>query len=469
VAGRPQHGEEEFFVTHPYDESPVGATSWATSGQVEAAVAAAAGAAPECAALPAHVRAEALEHVRRRLDEEAETCAELLTAESGKPIAWARVEVHRAVSTFRWAAEEARRFGGELQRLDTDPSADGRMAIVRRFPRGPILGITPFNFPLNLVAHKVAPAIAAGCPIVLKPAPATPLSALHLGALFSETDLPPAMLSVLPVPNHRAEQLVDDPRLPVVSFTGSAPVGRQLRRRVPEKHVTLELGGNAAALIAADYPKRDWAAERIAVFGNYQAGQSCIAVQRVFIEAPAFADMAARIAERVQALPSGDPNDPSCKIGPLISADAAARVEAWIEEAVDEGAKVLCGGGPRDGALIEPTVLANVRPDAKVLREEVFGPVLVLASVDSFEAGLAAVNDSRYGLQAGVFTESLPQAMLAHRSLDVGGVIIGDVPSFRADQMPYGGVKASGIGREGVRSAMEDYTVERVLVLPDTL
>jgi acyl-CoA reductase-like NAD-dependent aldehyde dehydrogenase len=469
VAGRPQHGEEEFFVTHPFDESPVGATSWATSGQVEAAVAAAAGAARECAGLPAHVRAEALEHVRRRLDEEAETCAELITAESGKPITWARVEVRRAVSTFRWAAEEARRFGGDVQRLDTDPTAEGRMALIRRFPRGPVLGISPFNFPLNLVAHKVAPAISAGCPIVLKPAPATPLSALHLGALFSETDLPPAMLSVLPVPDHRAEQLVDDPRLPVVSFTGSGPVGRRLLRRVPDKRVTLELGGNAAALVAADYSRRDWAAERIAMFGNYQAGQSCVAVQRVFIEAPAFADMAGRIVEHVKALPSGDPNDPSCKVGPLISADAAARVTAWIEEAVDEGAKVLCGGGPRSGALVEPTVLTNVRPDAKVLREEVFGPVLVLASVDSFEDGLEAVNDSRYGLQAGVFTESLPQAMLAHRALEVGGVVIGDVPSFRAEQMPYGGVKASGVGREGVRSAMEDYTVERVLVLPDTL
>jgi acyl-CoA reductase-like NAD-dependent aldehyde dehydrogenase len=343
------------------------------------------------------------------------------------------------------------------------------MALVRRFPRGPVLGISPFNFPLNLVAHKVGPAIAAGCPIVVKPAPATPLSALHLGALFSETDLPPAMLSVLPVPNHRADQLVDDPRLPVVSFTGSGPVGKQILRRIPDKHVTLELGGNAAVLVSADYPKRDWAAERIAMFGNYQAGQSCIAVQRVFIEAPAYADMAARITEQVKALPSGDPNDPSCKVGPLISADAAERVEAWIEEAVDEGAKVLCGGTPREGSLLEPTVLANVRPDAKVLRDEVFGPVLVLASVESFEAGLNAVNDSRYGLQAGVFTESLPQAMLAHRTLDVGGVIIGDVPSFRADQMPYGGVKGSGVGREGVRSAMEDYTVERVLVLPDTL
>jgi len=233
--------------------------------------------------------------------------------------------------------------------------------------------------------------------------------------------------------------------------------------------VTLELGGNGAVLVSADYPKRDWAAERIAMFGNYQAGQSCIAVQRVFIEAPAYADMAARITEQVKALPSGDPNDPSCKVGPLISTEAAERVEAWIDEAVDEGAKVLCGGTPREGSLIEPTVLANVRPDAKVLREEVFGPVLVLVSVEDFDAGLAAVNDSRYGLQAGVFTESLPEAMLAHRQLEVGGVIIGDVPSFRADQMPYGGVKGSGIGREGVRSAMTDYTVERVLVLPDTL
>lgn len=469
VAGRPQHGEEEFFVSHPYDDSPVGATSWATAGQVEAAVAAAAGAAAESAALPAHVRAEALEHVRRRLDEEAETTAELITAESGKPIAWARVEVDRAVSTFRWAAEEARRFIGGVQRLDTDPNAEGRMALVRRFARGPVLGITPFNFPLNLVAHKMAPAIAAGCPIVLKPAPATPLSALHLGALLSETELPAGMVSVLPVPNERAGQLVEDPRLPVVSFTGSAPVGARIRRSVPEKRVVLELGGNAAALVTADYPDRDWAAERIAVFGNYQAGQSCIAVQRVFIEAGAYADMARRITDRVRALVTGDPTDPACKVGPMISAEAAERVEAWIGEAVEGGARVLCGGGPRKGASLEPTVLTDVRADARVLREEVFGPVLVLRSVRDFEAGLDAINDSRYGLQAGVFTESLPEAMRAHRELEVGGVVIGDVPSFRADQMPYGGVKASGVGREGVRSAMDDYTEERVLILPDTL
>ncbi|WP_199042328.1 aldehyde dehydrogenase family protein [Glycomyces salinus] len=469
VAGRPQHGEEEFFVSHPYDDSPVGATSWATAGQVEAAVAAATGAAAESAALPAHVRAEALEHVRRRLDEEAETTAELITAESGKPIAWARVEVDRAVSTFRWAAEEARRFTGDVQRLDTDPNAEGRMALVRRFARGPVLGITPFNFPLNLVAHKMAPAIAAGCPVVLKPAPATPLSALHLGALLSETELPAGMVSVLPVPNERAGQLVEDPRLPVVSFTGSARVGARIRRVVPEKHVVLELGGNAAALVTADYPDRDWAAERIAMFGNYQAGQSCIAVQRVFIEAGAYADMARRITDRVRALVSGDPTDPACKVGPMISAEAAERVESWIGEAVEGGAKVLCGGGPRKGASLEPTVLTDVRADARVLREEVFGPVLVLRSVRDFEAGLDAINDSRYGLQAGVFTESLPQAMRAHRELEVGGVVIGDVPSFRADQMPYGGVKASGVGREGVRSTMDDYTVERVLILPDTL
>ena len=470
VAGRPQHGEEEFFVTHPYDESPVGATSWATTGQVEAAVAAASGVARECAALPAHVRAEALEHVRRRLDEEAETCAELITAESGKPIAWARAEVRRAVSTFRWAAEEARRFGGEVQRLDTDSAAEGRMAIVRRFPRGPVLGISPFNFPLNLVAHKVGPAIAAGCPIVVKPAPATPLSALHLGALFSETDLPPAMLSVLPVPNHRADQLVDDPRLQVVSFTGSSPVGKQIRRRVPEKHVTLELGGNAAALIAADYPKRDWAAERIAVFGNYQAGQSCIAVQRVFIEAPAFADMAGPDRRAGEGPAFGRPERP------LVQGRAAHQRRCGRPgRGVDRGGR---GRGREDPVrrhaeerLAHRADGARERPPGResAARGGLRAGPGARVSVESFEAGLAAVNDSRYGLQAGVFTESLPQAMLAHRTLDVGGVIIGDVPSFRADQMPYGGVKASGVGREGVRSAMEDYTVERVLVLPDTL
>ncbi|MFI6226333.1 aldehyde dehydrogenase family protein [Micromonospora echinospora] len=467
VAGRPVHGEGESTVHHPYDGRPVGRTTHATPAQVEAAVAAAAAVATEAAALPAHVRAAALDHVSRRLAARAEEIARLITAENGKPVKWARVEVTRAVSTFRWAAEEARRFSGELQRLDTDPTAAGRIALVRRVPRGPVLGITPFNFPLNLVAHKVAPALAVGAPIVLKPAPATPLSALLLGEILAETDLPEGMFSVLPVPNERAADLVADPRLPVVSFTGSGPVGAAIRRAVPEKHVTLELGGNAAAVICEDWNTDEdltFAAHRIATFANYQAGQSCIAVQRVYVHEWLYDAFLPRLVAAVEELRTGDPADDHTDVGPLISSDAAARVEAWVDEAVVAGATIEVGGR-RDGASYPPTVLTGVRSDARVSAEEVFGPVLVVARVEHDRAAFAAVNDSAYGLQAGVFTHRLDVAFAAHRALEVGGVIIGDVPAYRADQMPYGGVKGSGVGREGVRSAMDDYTEPRVLVL----
>lgn len=467
LAGKPASSDDVMTIRHPYDGRAVGRTSNATPDQVEAAVAAAADAAADAAALPAHARAAALDHVSRRLAERADEIAALITAENGKPLRWARAEVGRAVSTFRWAAEEARRFSGELMRLDTDPAATGRTAVVRRFPRGPVLGISPFNFPLNLVAHKVAPAIAVGAPIVVKPAPATPLSALLLGSLLAETELPAGMFSVLPLPNDRAADLVADPRLPVVSFTGSGPVGAAIRRAVPDKHVTLELGGNAAALLCQDWAADadlTWAAQRIATFGNYQAGQSCIAVQRVYVHEWLYDGFLPRLLEAVAALKTGDPTDESVDVGPMISEDAARRVEAWVDEAVRAGATIETGG-ERAGSTYPPTVLTGVPADAKVTVEEVFGPVLVVERVLDDEAGFAAVNDSAYGLQAGVFTHDLRTAFRAHRLLKVGGVIIGDVPSYRADQMPYGGVKASGVGREGLRSAMEDYTEPRVMVL----
>ncbi|MGK5738461.1 aldehyde dehydrogenase family protein [Micromonospora sp. URMC 103] len=467
VAGRPAHGEDELTVHHPYDGRAVGRTTVATPDQVEAAVAAAAGVAAEAAALPAHVRAAALDHVSRRLAERADEVAQLVTAENGKPLKWARAEVGRAVSTFRWAAEEARRFSGELQRLDTDPAATGRIALVRRVPRGPVLGITPFNFPLNLVAHKVAPAIAVGAPIVVKPAPATPLSALLLGDLLAETELPAGAFSVLPLPNDRAADLVTDPRLPVVSFTGSGPVGAAIRRAAPEKHVTLELGGNAAAVVCADWAADEdltFAAQRIATFSNYQAGQSCIAVQRVYVHEWIYDGFLPRLVAAVQELRTGDPADERTDVGPLISTDAARRVEAWVDEAVVAGATIEVGGR-REGATYPPTVLSGVPADARVSAEEVFGPVLVVARVQDDDAAFAAVNDSAYGLQAGVFTHDVRTAFRAARVLEVGGVIVGDVPSYRADQMPYGGTKGSGVGREGLRSAMDDYTEPRVLVL----
>ncbi|MCG5211658.1 aldehyde dehydrogenase family protein [Streptosporangium sp. KLBMP 9127] len=463
LAGHPAMGEAELTVTNSHDDQIVGICSVPTDEQVEQAVAAAHAVRRQAAALPVHVRAEALAHVARRLAERSEEIAQLIMEENGKPLLWARGEVGRAVSTFRLAAEEARRFSGDVQRLDTEAAATGRLAYISRVPHGPVLGITPFNFPLNLVAHKVAPAIAVGAPVIVKPAPATPISSLVLGEILAETNLPEGMFSVLPVPNDRASTLVEDPRLPVVSFTGSAPIGYAIMDRVPRKHVTLELGGNAAAVVLAD-ADLDWAAARIAVYSNYQAGQSCIAVQRVIVEDAVHDAFVDRLLPAVQGLVTGDPGDEKTQVGPMVSAEAAERVERWIGEAVAAGARVLAGG-TREGATIAPTVLADVPADAKVSREEVFGPVMIVQRVAGPDEAFAAVNDSKYGLQAGVFTRSIDLAFRANRELEVGGVIIGDVPSYRADQMPYGGVKESGVGREGLRSAMADFTYEKVMVL----
>ncbi len=467
LAGAPATGEATLDVTRPYDGTPIASVSVPTRDQIEQAIAAADAAAKQTASLPAHARAAALDHVSRRLAERADEIAALITAENGKPLKWSKAEVGRAVSVFRWAAEEARRFAGDLQRLDTDPAATGRLAVVRRFPKGPVLGISPFNFPLNLVAHKVAPALAVGAPIILKPAPATPLSALLLGELLAETDLPAGAWSVLPVPNDQMELLTGDPRLPVISFTGSGPVGAMIQAAAPRKHVTLELGGNAAAVVLGDYAGEadlDWAATRIATFSNYQGGQSCISVQRVVADRGVYDRLLSKVVDAVAAQKTGDPTDPNTDVGPLISEAAAIRVEKWVEEAVAAGAKVLTGG-TREGSSYAPTVVVDAPSDSKVVREEVFGPVLVVQRVDDADAAFAAVNDSEFGLQAGVFTHDLQAAFRAHSVLEVGGVIIGDVPSYRADQMPYGGAKGSGVGREGVKYAMEDYTYERVLVL----
>jgi acyl-CoA reductase-like NAD-dependent aldehyde dehydrogenase len=471
LAGRPAEGDQSFEVRNPWDGSLVARVSEPTEAQVEEAVAAAAGVAAEPAAFsgtPAYVRAAALDHVAKRLAERTDELAKLITAENGKPVKWARGEVGRAVSVFRWAAEEARRFnGGEAQRLDTDQGGTGRLALTRRFTRGAVLGIAPFNFPLNLVAHKVAPAIAAGAPIILKPAPATPLSALVLGEILAETELPAGSWSVLTVPNDRMPALVQDPRLPVISFTGSDTVGQAIQDSVPRKHVTLELGGNAAAVVLADYSSDqdlEWAASRIATFANYQGGQSCISVQRVIADASVYDRLVEKLVEKVGAQATGDPSDASVDVGPLVSEAAAKRVESWVDEAVAAGARLLAGG-KRDGASYAPTVLAELPDGVKLSCEEVFGPVLTVHRVSGTDEAFRQVNASRFGLQAGVFTHDLQTAFRAHRELETGGVVIGDAPSYRADQMPYGGVKDSGVGREGVKYAMADYTYERVLVL----
>lgn len=469
VAGVAFTGGTIAEVTHPGDGSIVGTHTVPSHEQIERAIGAAWDVRGIAQSTTAAQRAAALMHVSEQLVARLDEAAHLITAENGKPMMWARAEVNRAASTFRWAAEEARRFGGEMQRLDTDPAAAGRAAIIRRFPRGPVLGISPFNFPINLVAHKLAPAIAVGAPIIIKPAPATPLGALFLGELLAQADLPEGMWSVLPIANDLAPALVQDPRLPVISFTGSDVIGHQIQDSAPRKHITLELGGNAAAVVLGDYSSDadlDWAASRIATFGYYQAGQSCVSVQQVMVDASVADRFVPRLIEKVKSLPTGSVWEDSTVVGPMINEAAAVRVETWINEATAVGAQVLAGG-TRVGTLVAPTLLTDVASGSKVASEEVFGPVVVVQIIDGFDDACNRINASRFGLQAGIFTHNIQAAFRAHRELEVGGVIIGDVPSFRADQMPYGGVKDSGVGREGIRSAMEDLTYERVLVLTD--
>ncbi len=466
IAGQPRTSDEVSDVHNPFDGAVVGSICVPTAADVEAAVAAADDVQAEAIATTAAQRADALMHVSQQLAARADEVAHLITAENGKPLMWSRAEANRGVSTFRWAAEEARRWSGELQRLDTDAAAAGRMAMIRRFPHGPILGIAPFNFPLNLVAHKVAPALAVGAPVIIKPAPATPLTALLLGEILAETDLPAGMWSVLPLGNEATAHLVADERLPVISFTGSETVGFHIQAEQPTKHVILELGGNAAAAVLSDWSSDedlDWAAHRIATFGNYQAGQSCISVQRVLVDESVYEQFVPRLVAAIEELPTGAPLDDGVVVGPVINEVAAARIEQWIRAAQSNGATVLTGG-TREGTTIAPTLIADAPADSEVTCEEVFGPVMVIESVSGTDDAFSRINNSRFGLQAGIFTHDLKTAFRAHRELQVGGVIVGDVPSFRADQMPYGGVKASGFGREGLRSAMDDFTHDRVLV-----
>jgi acyl-CoA reductase-like NAD-dependent aldehyde dehydrogenase len=463
VAGKWKAGADTFEVRSPFDSSVVATVASPTDEDVEGAVSAAADVFDAARKLPVHARAEALAHISKRLQERAEEVAATIAREGGKPLKWARVEAARAVSTFRWAAEECRREGGEVLRLDTEAALGSRLGIVRRFPRGPVLAIAPFNFPVNLVAHKMAPALAVGCPVVIKPATKTPLGALLLGELFAETDLPAAMCSVLPVGGSVAAELAKDTRFHKISFTGSSEVGWNLVGADPRKVVTLELGGNAGVIVHSD-ADLDLAAKRVAFGGYYQAGQSCIAVQRVLVETSVADEFSDKLVTEVEKLVTGDPMDEGTDVGPVIDRDALDRISAWVDEAVQAGAEVLTGG-KREDPFYRPTVLAHTERDMKVRCEEIFGPVITIGSYDRFEDAIAEVNSSRYGLQSGVFTSDVNRIMLAYRDIEVGGLIANDVSSFRADQMPYGGTKDSGTGREGLRYAMEEMTEARILVL----
>jgi acyl-CoA reductase-like NAD-dependent aldehyde dehydrogenase len=448
-------------VRAPWDGRRLRRVAQASAPQAEAALAFAQEARRRLQEQSTGTRRAVLEGVAAGLLARAAEFEELICQEAGKPRSMARAEVRRAIEVFRLAAAELTRFGGGVVPVDLDAASAGLECEVRRFPAGVVVGIVPFNFPLNLGAHKVAPALAVGAPIVIKPPPQAPSAQLLLAELAQAAGADPAALQVLPCDNSVAEALATSPQVRVLSFTGSARVGWHLKQRAAGR-VVLELGGNAAVLVAAD-ADLDWAAERCVAGGFGYAGQVCIKAQRVFVERPAYDGFLEAFLAHTRTAVTGDPSLETTLCGPVIDDGSAARITAWVDEALARGARALLGA-TRQGRLLAPTVLVDVPPEVRVAQEEVFGPVVAVWPVDSFESGLEAINASAYGLQAGVFTSSLGYARRAFHRLEVGGVILNEAPNFRSDNYPYGGVKASGLGREGVRSAMEELTEERVLV-----
>lgn len=463
IHGQWKQGDKTTPVVNPFTGQVVAEVGQAGESEVDEAIASSSQAAVPMARLPSHARYDILQQIAALIYRRRDQFATTITAEAGKPIADAKREVSRAIQTFTVAAEEAKRIPGEVLPLDWTPGTDSHLGIFRRFPIGPVLGITPFNFPLNLVAHKVAPALAAGNSILIKPAPQTPLTALLLAEVAVEAGVPPGGLNVVPCDNALAERCVVDARFKLLSFTGSAPVGWMLKSKCGKKKVTLELGGNAGVLIEPD-ADLDLAAQRCAAGGFGYAGQTCISVQRIFAH-HSIADLfTTKLLMNVARLKAGDPTDEATTVGPLIDQAAAHRVESWIGEAVAEGARLLLGG-KRMGSVVEPTVLSNVKPDMKVSCREVFGPVVTVTSYRDLDEAIVAMNQSDFGLQAGMFTRDVNKIFYAFRHLEVGAVLANEIPTFRADHMPYGGVKDSGMGREGVRAAIEDMTEPRLLVL----
>jgi acyl-CoA reductase-like NAD-dependent aldehyde dehydrogenase len=463
VDGKWLNEGEPADVHSPYDRSAVGEVHLGSAAHAEAAVRAAQRAFETTKKSPSYERKGILNAISEGIRARREEFSQLMCLEAGKPIKTARAEVDRAVFTFSVAAEEATRIGGEWLPLDWQSSTAGRAGIVRRFPLGPILAITPFNFPLNLVAHKVAPAIAAGCTIILKPAPQTPLCSLLLAEVIAGSGLTAGAFNVLPLANDIAEKLVADDRLKMLTFTGSGKVGWALKQKAGKKKVTLELGGNAGVIVHSDADVV-FAAGRCVAGGFGYSGQTCISVQRVYVQRSVYDTFLATLVTGVKKLRMGNPAEDSTDVGPLINESAARRVEEWIKEAAAGGAKIETGG-KREGSMVEPTVLTDTRPNMKVTCEEVFGPVVLVEPYEKFSDAIRQVNDSPNGLQAGVFTRDVKLLFSAFDELEVGGVISGDTSSFRIDHMPYGGVKDSGLGREGLRYAIEEMTEPRLLVL----
>jgi acyl-CoA reductase-like NAD-dependent aldehyde dehydrogenase len=435
----------------------------ADAATIDAGIAGAVAAVEPMAHMAAYERQNVLQHCVDRFKARFDELAYALCVEAGKPIKDAEGEVGRLIDTFRIAAEESVRMTGEVQPLDISPRAKGYQGMWKRVPIGPCSFISPFNFPLNLAAHKIAPAIAVGCPFVMKPASRTPLGAIIMGEILAETDLPHGAFSILPASRDGADLFTEDDRLKLLSFTGSPDVGWALKAKAGKKKVVLELGGNAAVIIDHDADLAD-ALERVTFGAFYQSGQSCIGVQRIIIHEKIYDEFRDMLVAKAKTLVAGNPHDRNTFIGPMIDVKEAARLDGWIQEAVAAGATLLCGGD-RDQAMLQATLLENVSRETKAYREEAFGPLALLSKFSDFDAALDEVNDSKFGLQAGIFTRDLFKALDAWDRLDVGGVVINDVPSYRVDNMPYGGVKDSGLGREGIRFAMEDMTEIRNLVI----
>ncbi len=463
LANAPEAPNASLEVTDKFTGEVATRVALADRDAIERAIDAADKAQKAMQQMPPYERKAVLEHCVRRFTERQEEFAEALTIEAGKPIRDARGEVTRLIDTFTVAAEESVRVGGEVLNLEISARARGYRGMTKQVPIGPCSLIAPFNFPLNLAAHKIAPAIAAGCTWVMKPASRTPIGALMIGEVLAETKLPKGAFSILPVHRDGADLFCTDARFKLLSFTGSPSVGWDLKARAGKKKVVLELGGNAACIVD-EGTDLDVAIPRIIFGAFYQSGQSCIGVQRILVHASLYETFRERFVAATKALVMGNPRDESTFIGPMISEGEAKRLEGWMREAEAAGARLLCGG-QRSGAMLEASVLENVPRNTSLYAEEAFGPVALITPFTDFEDALREVNDSKYGLQAGVFTKDIGRAMRAWDELEVGGVLINDVPSFRVDNMPYGGVKDSGLGREGIRSAMQDMSETRLLVI----
>ena len=463
LANKAVYANTDLDVTDKFSGKVATRVAMADTTAIDQAIAAAVAAEAAMAAMPPYERQDILNHCVKRFSERADELADALCVEAGKPIKDSRGEVSRLIDTFRVAAEESVRINGEVLNLEIAPRAKGYRGFTKRVPVGACSFISPFNFPLNLAAHKVAPAIAAGCPFVLKPASRTPIGALIIGEVLAETDLPKGAFSILPCHRDGADLFTEDDRLKLLSFTGSPAVGWDLKARAGKKKVVLELGGNAACVVDEN-SNLDDAVNRIVFGAFYQSGQSCIGVQRIYGHRSQYEELKKRLVEKTRQLKMGDPKKEDTFIGPVISEGEAKRLDSWIQEAVKAGATLLCGG-KRNGAMLEATLLENAPQQCAIVAEEAFGPVAVLEPFDDFSEVLERINNSVFGLQAGIFTRDIYRAQQAWDTLHVGGVVIGDVPSWRVDNMPYGGVKDSGLGREGIRWAIADMTEERLLVI----